>query len=179
VPAVECWVSPAPYDRIDFQFMAGMDSENIKEFGWALESEELLHRNLVGEADQMLGQFTNESEQVLGEIDFAAADLALIARSDVQTSMAEMVVEAFRTGVWGWVDDDIAMVEPWGFELDEITVPVTLRYGSEDVLVPAAHGEWLSRHVPGARVVVDDSGGHMVSPETMLEIFSELAQVRG
>jgi pimeloyl-ACP methyl ester carboxylesterase len=179
VPAVECWVSPGPYDRIDFDFMAGMDPENIREFGWALESEEVLHHNLVAEADQMLGQFTNESEQVMGEIDFAAADLELIARSDVQTSMAEMVVEAFRNGVWGWVDDDIAMVEPWGFELDEITVPVTLRYGTEDVLVPAAHGEWLSRHVPGARVVVDDSGGHMVSPETMLAIFSELAQVRG
>jgi pimeloyl-ACP methyl ester carboxylesterase len=57
-------------------------------------------------------------------------------------------------------------------------VPVTLRYGTEDVLVPAAHGEWLSRHVPGARVVVDDAGGHLVSPETMLEIFVELAQVR-
>ena len=47
----------------------------------------------------------------------------LIARTDVQTSMGEMVAEAFRTGVWGWVDDDLAMVEPWGFDLDEITVP--------------------------------------------------------
>ncbi len=178
VPAVECWVSPAPYDRIDFDFLAGMDPENVQEYGWALESEEVLHRNLVGEAEQMVGQFANESEEVLGEIDLAAADLALIARTDVQTSMGEMVVEAVRTGVWGWVDDDIAMIEPWGFDLDEIKVPVTLRYGTEDVLVPAAHGEWLSRHVPGARVVVDDAGGHLVSPETMLEIFVELARVR-
>ena len=91
-----------------------------------------------------------------------------MARSDVVTSMGEMVAEAFRTGVWGWVDDDLAMVEPWGFDVDEITVPVTVAYGSEDVLVPAAHGEWLSRHVPGARVVVDDSAGHLVSPESRL-----------
>jgi pimeloyl-ACP methyl ester carboxylesterase len=177
VPAVECWVSPAPYDRIDFDFRAGMDPENVREFGWALESEEVLHRYLVGEAEQMLGQFASESQQVLGEIELAAADLELIARADVQTAMGEMVAEAFRTGVWGWVDDDIAMIEPWGFDLDEIEVPVTLRYGTQDVLVPAAHGEWLSRHVPGARVIVDDSGGHLVSPETMLDIFAELARV--
>jgi pimeloyl-ACP methyl ester carboxylesterase len=179
VAAIECWVSPAPYDRIDFDFTAGMDPENVLEYGWALDSEEVLHRNLLGEAEQMVGQFAGDSGDVLGEIDFAAADLELIARTDVQKSMGEMIIEAFRTGVWGWVDDDLAMIEPWGFDLDDITVPVTLRYGSEDVLVPAAHGEWLSRHVPGARVVVDDSGGHLVSPETMLEIFVELAQVQG
>jgi pimeloyl-ACP methyl ester carboxylesterase len=176
ITAVECWVSPAPYDRIDFEFTAGMDPENVREYGWALESAEVLQRNLVGEAEQMLGQFASESEEVLGEIDLAAADLQLIARTDVQTTMGAMVAEAFRTGVWGWVDDDIAMIEPWGFELDEIEVPVTLRYGSEDVLVPAAHGEWLGRHVPRARVIVDDSGGHLVSPEAMLDIFVELAR---
>ena len=179
VLGVECWVSPGPIDEIDFDFRAGMDPENVQEYGWALESEEVLHENLVGEAEQLLGQFSNESETVLGEIDFSAADLDLIARDDVQTSMGEMVVEAFRTGVWGWVDDDLAMIEPWGFDLDEIGVPVTIRYGTEDVLVPAVHGEWLARHVPGARVVVDDSGGHMVSPESMLEIMVELTRADG
>jgi pimeloyl-ACP methyl ester carboxylesterase len=179
VPAVECWVSPGPIDAIDFDFRAGMDPENVQEYGWAMESEEVLHRELTNEAEQMLGQFANQAEKPLGEIDFGEADLELMARVDVQTSMGEMVVEAFRTGVWGWVDDDLAMIEPWGFDLDEIRVPVTIRFGTEDVLVPAAHGEWLGRHVPGARVIVDDAGGHLVSPETMLEIFAELAQARG
>ncbi len=179
VIAAEALVSPAPRDKIDFDFMGGMDPENIQEFGWALESEEVLHRELAKEAEQMLGQFSNESGTPLGEVDFGEADLELMARSDVVTSMGEMVAEAFRTGVWGWVDDDLAMVEPWGFDVDEITVPVTVAYGREDVLVPAAHGEWLSRHVPGARVVVDDSAGHLVSPESMLEIMLELTRARG
>ncbi|MBV9830336.1 MAG: alpha/beta hydrolase, partial [Marmoricola sp.] len=43
---------------------------------------------------------------------------------------------------------------------------------------PAAHGEWLGRHVPGARVVVDDSGGHFISPEEMLEITLDLVRGR-
>ena len=85
-----------------------------------------------------------------------------------------MVREGMRPGVWGWVDDDLAFLSPWGFELDEIHVPVTIRYGEHDVLVPAAHGEWLGRHVPGARVVVDTSGGHLVSPEAQLTFLVEL-----
>ena len=63
-------------------------------------------------------------------------------------------------------------------DLDEIDVPVTIRYGRNDVLVPAAHGEWLGRHVPRAEVLVDESGGHLVSPESMLEILVGLVDGR-
>lgn len=174
VLGVEALVSPAPRDRIEFDFLAGMDPENVQEFGWALESEEVLHRELTREAAQFLGQLEDESAAVLGAVDFGEADRELMARDDVRRSMGEMVREAFRNGVWGWVDDDLAMLEPWGFDLDEIAVPVTIRYGSQDVLVPAAHGEWLGRHVPGARVVVDGSGGHMIAPEEMLDIMVAL-----
>lgn len=174
VLGVEAIVSPAPIDKIDFDFMAGMDALNVEEFGWAFDSEEVLHRELTVQAAKFLGQFEDESADVLGQVEFGDADREVMARADVKRSMGEMVAEAFRSGVWGWVDDDLAMTVPWGFDLEEISVPVTVRYGSHDVLVPAAHGEWLGRHVPGARVVVDDSGGHMISPEEMLEIMVDL-----
>ncbi len=174
VIGVDALVSPAPRDRIDFGFMDGMDPENVKEFGWALESEEVLHRELTSWAVELVAQFDDESASPLAEIDFGEADRELVARDDVRRSMGEMVREAFHHGVWGWVDDDLAMLEPWGFDIADLTVPVTIRYGSKDVLVPAAHGAWLGAQVPGARVVVDDSGGHFVSPEAMLEIVLEL-----
>jgi len=63
--------------------------------------------------------------------------------------------------VWGWVDDDLAFVRPWGFDVSEIAVAVEVRYGSMDVLVPAAHGAWLGRNIPGAIVVVEEDQGHM------------------
>jgi hypothetical protein len=40
-------------------------------------------------------------------------------------------------------------------------VPVLIRYGMTDVLVPPAHGEWLAANVPGCIVKVSDEGGHM------------------
>ena len=83
--------------------------------------------------------------------------------------------EALRPGVWGWVDDDLAFLRPWDFTVTEIRVPVTIRYGSRDVLVPAAHGAWLAGHVPGAEVVVDDGAGHLTNPETVLERLTILA----
>jgi pimeloyl-ACP methyl ester carboxylesterase len=178
VLGVEAIVSPAPVDKIDFPFLAGMDPVNVEEFGWALESEEVLHQELTAQAALLLGQFEDESAAVLGHVEFGDADREMMARDDVKRSMGEMVAEAFRNGVWGWVDDDLAMIVPWGFDLDELAVPVTIRYGSHDVLVPAAHGEWLGRHVPGARVVVDDSGGHMISPEEMLQIMVALVEGR-
>jgi pimeloyl-ACP methyl ester carboxylesterase len=79
------------------------------------------------------------------------------------------VVYAYAAGVWGWVDDDLAFLTGWGFDLDEIRVPITIRYGAQDVLVPASHGAWLASHVPGARVVVHAEGGHLSDPDTQVE----------
>ena len=75
----------------------------------------------------------------------------------------ESVTEQAATGVAGWVDDDLAFVKPWGFAVDQITVPVLVRYGGTDVLVPPAHGEWLAANVPGCVVKVDDTAGHLGS----------------
>ena len=54
-------------------------------------------------------------------------------------------------------------------------MPVEVRYGAQDVLVPAAHGDWLARHVPAAQVTVDQEAGHLADPETMLMLLRTLA----
>ncbi|HET9016335.1 MAG TPA: hypothetical protein VFN57_12115, partial [Thermomicrobiaceae bacterium] len=72
---------------------------------------------------------------------------------------------------------DLAFVRPWGFDVAEIRVPVQVRYGTGDVLVPPGHGEWLARHVPNARVIVDDHAGHLSTPDEHLARLQSL--VRG
>ena len=73
----------------------------------------------------------------------------------------ESTAERSRNGVGGWVDDDLAFLQPWGFDVGAVSVPVLVWYGESDVLVPPAHGEWLAAHVPDCVVKVDDAAGHM------------------
>jgi pimeloyl-ACP methyl ester carboxylesterase len=61
----------------------------------------------------------------------------------------------------GWLDDDLAFTRPWGFELDAITVPTYLWQGSEDLMVPFTHGEWLAARLPHAVVHLENGEGHL------------------
>ena len=85
--------------------------------------------------------------------------------------------EGLREGVEGWLEDDVAFLRPWGFSLDEIDVPVSIWQGSEDLMVPAAHGEWLSAHVPGAHSRIQHGEGHLsVILGCVDPMFDELAE---
>jgi pimeloyl-ACP methyl ester carboxylesterase len=153
-----------------------MDAENVTEFGWARQGENVLHRELARLAADDLERVTADPAKILSDDwQLADADRQILARADVQRVQVESMWEAFRPGVWGWVDDDLAFLAPWGFDVTEIRVPITIRYGSKDVLVPAAHGAWLADHVPGADVVVDDEAGHLAGPEVVLERMVALA----
>jgi hypothetical protein len=86
--------------------------------------------------------------------------------------MRQDFTEAMRQGVDGWLDDDLAFVKPWGFDITDIAIPVKVCYGPEDTLVLSAHGRWLAMHVPGA-VEEPKYGGHPTRiPGTTLPNFA-------
>lgn len=75
-------------------------------------------------------------------------DKEALVGSELGEYLVEALREALKTNADGWVDDDMAFTVPWGFELSEIKVPVVLYQGSEDKMVPFAHGEWLADRLP-------------------------------
>ncbi|MGE5287398.1 MAG: alpha/beta fold hydrolase [Micromonosporaceae bacterium] len=175
VTRARCDSGPAPFGAEGLDWFAGMDPENVKEFGWALDGEDVLHSELSREADQMVARVGQDPSAVLGDgWDLAEADKEVLGNPIVQAVYREAVPEWFAHGVWGWADDDLALVAPWGFDLSEITVPVEIRYGAKDVLVPASHGAWLAENVPGASVAVESGQGHLASPDRVIELLRSL-----
>lgn len=64
-------------------------------------------------------------------------------------------------------------------KLGAVSVPVLVYYGSRDVVSPPANGEALSGHIPGARAVAVEGGGHACmfeQPGSFLALASEFLQ---
>jgi pimeloyl-ACP methyl ester carboxylesterase len=172
VVRARCVVGVAPYGLDDLDFFDGMDPLNVTEFGWARDGEDILVPQLERELAEMAARVAQDPSKLLGDDwDLDEADRAVLARADMGVVIRESTDSLVQGGVWGWVDDDIAFTRPWGFGLEEITVPVEVRYGARDVLVPAAHGAWLGRNVPGATVVIEEDEGHMGDPEKVVELM--------
>ncbi len=159
-----CLVGVAPLGEPGLDqdsWLAGMDPENVKEFGWALAGEEVLIPELEGVNAKAAARVAADPASVLDDFELSESDRSALARKETMQVIRESWAEHSTRGVGGWADDDLAALQPWGFEVDRISIPVLVWYGATDVLVPPAHGEWLAAHVPGCVVKIDDDAGHM------------------
>jgi pimeloyl-ACP methyl ester carboxylesterase len=169
VVRARCDVGVAPYPADGLDWFAGMDPLNVTEFGWAQAGEQTLLSNIEKEIAEMAARVADDPSKILGDFELSEADRAVLQREDLAQVIREATQDLARGGPWGWVDDDLGFVKHWGFDISEITVPVEVRYGLTDVLVPAAHGAWLGTHVPNATVVAEAGEGHLGDPDLVVE----------
>jgi pimeloyl-ACP methyl ester carboxylesterase len=163
----------APYPAEGLDYLAGMGDENIEEFNAALDGPVALiafkernwpiFREVTGnEVAAAFGDLIDDVDRgsLTGEFaDWTAASFR----------------EALRESYWGWFDDDMAFVKPWGFDLASIRVPVHVWQGRHDRMVPFAHGEWLAAHIPTAVPHLSDEHGHLsLAVESFGRILDEL-----
>ena len=147
----------APRDVEGLDWFADQAAGNISEFGAALESETALRAVIEPEARLILERIAaGRADIVSDEYETSAVDQEEMTRS--QASLHAQLSGALAPGIDGWVDDDLAAVAPWGFDLRDIPVPVFLRFGREDGLIPQAHADWLIAHISGAKAVISDAG---------------------
>lgn len=164
-----CAVGVAPLGSPGLEedaWLAGMDPENVKEVEWAIAGEHVLTPKLEAEQKRIEERVSVDPSSVLDDFELSDADREALARPEAMQTIREAVLEQAAHGVGGWVDDDLAFLRPWGFDVGAITVRVLIKYGLTDVLVPPAHGGWLAANVPGCIVRADEVGGHLgTNPE--------------
>jgi pimeloyl-ACP methyl ester carboxylesterase len=159
VTGVLCIAGVAPYAAEGLDFLEGMGEENHDEFGAALEGEDALRTYLEASRPALL-EITGD--EIVGQM---ASLLPPVDRTSLTGEFGDFLALGFRQAVSvsvdGWLDDDLAFTRPWGFGLRDIAVPTYLWQGSDDLMVPFAHGEWLAVHLPSAVVHLESGEGHL------------------
>jgi pimeloyl-ACP methyl ester carboxylesterase len=164
-----CNAGLAPYDADGLDFYAGMDPHNASEFRWAVEGEERLFRGITEQLDELQRRMRADPSLFLGE-EWALddSDRRVLSEPALADQNLAVVEEVARGKGWGWVDDSMAFVREWGFDVEEVQVPIRVTYGGKDVVVPPGHGAWLGSRIPGAEVLVAGAGGHLL-PSSSVE----------
>ncbi len=161
--AVASLAAVAPWGAEGLDWLAGMGESNVEEFDAVLAGEAALRPPLERDRAEMLAAAPSDLVTVwsslLGEED----------RSVLSEEFAGFILESgavgLRDGVDGWLDDNLAFVQPWGFAPDAINRPVLLLHGADDRFVPVSHGRWLAARIPGVEPRITDADGHL----TLLE----------
>lgn len=170
-----CIAGVAPFNAEGLDFLANMGEDNIVEFGAALESETELN-------DFMARSYESLKNVQGSQIIDALSSLLPPADREVLTGeYADHEAMVFRwaiaNGTDGWFDDDIAFINDWGFKLSDIKFPVSIWQGSEDLMVPTAHGQWLTKYVPNSSAHLLDDHGHLSIGKVACEVgFAKLAE---
>jgi pimeloyl-ACP methyl ester carboxylesterase len=142
VTAAVCLASPAPFTT-SFDWFAGMVSDG-------------------GLRAAAAGREARERYAATDEFDensFTPADWAALAGA--WESLGADAGRAGAAGPEGLIDDDLAFVTPWGFDVAQIDVPVLLVHGGQDRVVPPSHADCLMRTCPTSEFWLRPRDGHV------------------
>lgn len=167
----------APFDAPGLNWFNGMAPENVEEFGATLAGVGPLTTYLEAQRGHLQHVTGDQVADALGGL------VPPVDRGALTGEFADEIARSFHRallhGIEGWRDDDLAFVKPWGFALDAVVVPVAIWQGRLDRMVPFAHGEWLAKHVSGARVHLYDDEGHLSLVQQVDRIIDDLVELSG
>jgi pimeloyl-ACP methyl ester carboxylesterase len=167
----------APVDAAGPDWSAGMGEENVRDFEAARAGRESYGPIAVEQAAELASVTADDIVAAFGglvdEVDAAALS------DEMGAVVAASFNHAVAQGPGGMIEDTLQMVQPWGFELAGITVPVAVWQGRRDKMVPFEHGRWLAQEIPGARAHLFDDEGHISLAARIDEILADLRDLAG
>jgi pimeloyl-ACP methyl ester carboxylesterase len=159
VTAVASLAGPAPFDARGLNIFRGMGTDNIVEFGLAMAGREHLEPWAEQAATGLAHASVTELTAMIATL-VSATDRPF-SEGSVGEYWASAMPVTLAQGAAGWVDDDLAFVRPFGFELEEIQIPTLIVHGHQDQFVPLEHGIWLADAIPAAEARLSEDEGHL------------------
>ncbi len=167
----------APLDSPGLDWTAGMGPENVRDLEAAVAGRKAFAPIAAEQAEELRVVTADDIVAALGglvdEVDAAALT------GDFAHHIAATFRHSVAQGPGGMIEDTLQMVRPWGFDVADIRVPVSVWQGAHDKMVPFDHGKWLAGAVPGARVHLFDDEGHLSLVERLDEILADLRDLAG
>ena len=114
-----------------------------------------------------------------GVLDWSAsqrppADTALLAKPDVREVCLHGGMEAFHQGMHAHAWETRLVVRPWGFRLDELSIPVSLWHGTADSEVSINMGRHVASQIPVCRARFCEGEGHLLLFKYWEEVLTQL-----
>ncbi len=158
VTAAASLASLAPYGADGLDYFAGMGQDNVDDTRLFLTDEAAHRVQTDKDREELLATSPEDTAKAIESL-LTPTDAAAL-RGELAEYLTYSAQEGLAPGSQGWWDD-ICTVRPWGFDLADITVPVLLLHGRQDMFVPFGHGEWLAAHIPGVEARLLDDDGHL------------------
>jgi pimeloyl-ACP methyl ester carboxylesterase len=170
--------SVAPSD-VDFDWTEGMGQENLDEFALAREGGPAYEAYMKASCATMADVDKDNVIELMASL-LPEADREVLVEDHDRELFAAGMRYGFVNDWRGYFDDNVAFLQPWGFDPNTIDVPVALFFGDADLMVPPAHGVWLSKNVPGATAHRHEIEGHLsIFARHLDELSRELASAFG
>lgn len=165
-------VTLAPWAADGLDWFAGMTSSNVREYTTAACDPEVLTARLIRAAAEIRANPASHVTSLGPEM--PEADRRVVADAGIRALLALNFAEALRGSAGGWIDDALAFCSPWGFDLRDITAPLLLWHGIEDVFSPVAHARWLADQIPTAVMSLRPTAAHFGALEVVPDVLSWL-----
>jgi pimeloyl-ACP methyl ester carboxylesterase len=170
IKSVAALSSLAPYNAENLEWFDGMTESNQQAYRDVADNPAAL----IATLKQHAGQVRNNSQGLLNALwpELVGSDKDVIGDVALRRIIAQTHAEALRESTGGWEDDVVALGSCWGFSLSDITVPVLLWHGGDDVFSPVSHTKWLAKRIKTAEVELRPEFAHFGAVEILPEILT-------
>jgi pimeloyl-ACP methyl ester carboxylesterase len=170
-------VGLAPHGAKGLDWLDGMNQFNLAEYEAVTRGYEQIAAAATATAEAVRA----DPASLLAELqkEMPGSDLRVVADRGIRSLLLATYAEALRISADGWIDDDLALQEPWGFDPAAVKIPVLLWHGASDTFSPVSHVRWLAKNIPSASAVVQPGAAHFASIYVLPDILRWLTSDEG